>query len=193
MQSIHWEIGIGYEKKISRLPLIACTNVGETLFKCLSSFRFLVCRARITGTWMNTRSIGCTLPPSRASTGIHRLYGRQIPVLAHALLQVFCTERAFRSTDPCSPDFFSSFYLCIRYDEIFGATKPIKVKWNYRISFFFLPSFRQLRPLQEMHLLPAVQSYPILRAFASLCKRRRSINTSPPRPSPTIAKPLNTQ
>lgn len=161
--------------------MIACTNVGETLFKCLSSFRFLVCRARITGTWMNTRSIGCTRLPSHASTGIHRLYGRQILVLAHALLQVFCTERAFRSTDPWLP--WLLFIPLPLHPLWWNLRRHETHKSEMKLPNFFspcYPSFRQLRPLREMHLLPAVQSYPILRAFASLCKRHRSINTPPP-------------
>ena len=52
-------------------------------------------------------------------------------------------------------------------------------KSEMKLPNFFLslpPTFRQLRPFRGIHLLPAVQSYPILRAFASL-RKRHLINT----------------
>lgn len=88
-----------------------------------------------------------------------------------------------------SPAFFPSLYLYIRYDEIFGAAKPLKSETRPPNFFFFLPTapdsekctcyprFNLIRSYELRFLLAAISLYKYLFSHRSGMLTMSRINT----------------
>lgn len=87
-----------------------------------------------------------------------------------------------------SPAFFPSLYLYIRYDEIFGAAKPLKSETRPPNFFFFLPTapdsekctcyprFNLTRSYELRFLLAAISLYKYLFSHRSWMLTMSRIN-----------------